>query len=42
MIWMAEHKEPIRCRGALKIIKVGRDTRHAVASSERLKPSASL
>jgi len=41
-VWMAEQEEPVRCRVALKIIKVGMDTREVVARFEAERQALAL
>ena len=42
IVWMAEQEEPVRRRGALKIIKLGMDTREVVARFEAERQALSM
>src|SRR5205809_405740 len=42
VVWMAEQEEPVRRRVALKIIKLGMDTREAVARFEAERQALAL
>src|SRR5204862_4073140 len=42
IVYMAEHEEPTRRNAALKIIKVGMDTRHVIARFEAERQALAL
>jgi hypothetical protein len=38
VVWMAEQEEPVRRRVALKVIKLGMDTKAEIEAAEKVRP----